>query len=149
MHQSKVIFPYKRPLSEEQLLQGIVDGKLFGYVQCDIEVPEHLRRYFSNFPPIFENTVVSREDIGSLMNEYAEKENIMAQPRRMLLSSFHLTNGTLIIPLLLFYLMFGLVCKKTHCFVEHLPQKVSQHLLTVCPECTTSRRQKSKFQCCC
>ena len=36
-------FPYKRPLSEEQLLQGIIDGQLFGYVQYDIEVPEHLR----------------------------------------------------------------------------------------------------------
>ena len=46
-------FPYKRPLSEEQLLQQIIDGRLFGYVQCDIEVPEHLRDYFSNFPPIF------------------------------------------------------------------------------------------------
>ena len=26
-------FPFKRPLSEEQLLQGIIDGRLFGYVQ--------------------------------------------------------------------------------------------------------------------
>ena len=39
-------FPYKRPLSEEQLLQGKIDGQLFSYVQCDIEVPEHLRSYF-------------------------------------------------------------------------------------------------------
>ena len=29
-------FPYKRPLSDEQLLQGNIDGRLFGYVQCDI-----------------------------------------------------------------------------------------------------------------
>ena len=48
----RAIFPYKRPLSEEQLLQGIIDGRLFGYVQCVIEVPEHLRDYFSNFPHI-------------------------------------------------------------------------------------------------
>ena len=74
-------FPYKRHLSEEQLLEGIIDGQLFGYVQCDIEFPEHLRRNFSNFPPIFKITVVSREDIGNLMRQYAEKENIMAQPR--------------------------------------------------------------------
>ena len=71
-------FPYKRLLSEEQLLQGIIDRQLFGYVQCDIEVPEHLRSYFLNFPPIFKNTVVSREGIGILMREYAKKENIMA-----------------------------------------------------------------------
>ena len=68
-------------MSEEQLLQGIIVGQLFGYVQCDIEVPEHLRSYFSNFPPIFKITVVSREIIGNLMRQYAEKEIIMAQPR--------------------------------------------------------------------
>ena len=42
---------HRRPLSEDQLLQGIIDGRLFGYVQCDIEVPEHLRDFFSTFLP--------------------------------------------------------------------------------------------------
>ena len=110
-------------MSDKQLLQGIIDEQLFGYVQCDIEVPEHLRSYFSNFPPIFKNTVVSREDIGNLMREYAEKENVMTQPRRMLISSFVLTNRTIITPLLSFYLKLGLVCKKIHRFVQYTPRK--------------------------
>ena len=117
------IFPYKRPLSEEQLLQKIIDGRLFGYVQCDIEVPEQLRDNFSNFPPIFKDTVVSRDDIGNLMKKYAEKEGIMPQPRRMLISSFILTNGTIITPLFLFYLKLGLVCRKIHRFVQYIPRK--------------------------
>ena len=116
-------FPYKRPLSEEQLLQGISDGRLFGYVQCDIEVPEHLRDYLSNFPPIFKNTVVSRNDIGDLMNDYARKERIMPQPRRMLISKFISTKGTIITPLLLFYLTLGLLRKKIHRFVQYNPRK--------------------------
>ena len=62
-------------MSEEPLLQRIIDGKLFGYVQCDSKVPEHLKQYFSNFPPIFKKTVASREDIGTLMKEYAESRN--------------------------------------------------------------------------
>ena len=78
-------FPFRHPLSEEGLLHGINDGRLFGDVQCDIEVPEHLRDYFSNFPPIFNNTAVSRDDIGNLMKQYAEKENFMVQPRTMLI----------------------------------------------------------------
>ena len=118
-------FPHKRPLSEEQLLQGIIDGQHFGYVQCDIDVPEHLRSYFSNFLPI----IVSREDIGNLMREYAEKENIMAQPRRMLISSFVLTNGTILTPLLLFCLKLGLVCKKIHRFVQYTPRKCFNNFL--------------------
>ena len=52
-------FPYRRHLSEEQLVQEIKIRKLFGYVQCDLKVPEHLKAYFANFPPIFEKTVVS------------------------------------------------------------------------------------------
>ena len=95
---------FRRPSSEEQLLQGIIDGRLFGYVQGHNEVPENLRDYFSNFPPTFKNTVVSRDDIDNLMKQYAEKENIMVQPRRVLISSCILTNGTIITPLPLFFM---------------------------------------------
>ena len=116
-------FPYKRTLNEEQLLRGIFDEQLLGYVQCDIEVPEHLRSYFSNFPPIFKKTVVSGEDIGDLMREYAEKEKFLTQPRRILISRFVLTNGTIITPLLLFYFKLGLVCKKIHRFVQNTSRK--------------------------
>ena len=86
-------------------------------------MPEHLRSYFSNFPAVFKNTVVSREDIRPLMREYAEKENIMPQPIRMLISSFFLTNGNIKAPLLLFCLILGLVCKKIHRFVQYTPRK--------------------------
>ena len=58
-------------------MQEIIDGRLFSYVQCGIEVPEHLCDYFSNLPPIFENTVVSGNDICNLMRQYAENRNIM------------------------------------------------------------------------
>ena len=116
-------FPYKRPFSEEQLLQAIIDRKLFGYIQCDIEVPEHLGRFFSNFPPIFKNTKVGKEDNGNLTREYAEKETVMAQPSRMLIPSFHLTNGTLKTSLLVFYWKLGLVWKKFHRFVRYLPKE--------------------------
>ena len=52
--------PYRRSLTEHQLPQGIKKGILFGYVQCDIEVPENLRTNFANFPPIIKNTLVSK-----------------------------------------------------------------------------------------
>ena len=105
-------FPYKRPLREESLLEQTRSGKLFGYLQCDIEVPEGLRKSFANFPPIFNNTNVGQHDIGSLMQNCAEKEGLLCQPRKTLISSYFLQNGTLITPLLLFYLELGLVCKK-------------------------------------
>ena len=105
------------------MLEQIGGGKLFGYVQRDIEVPEELKKKFANFPPIFKNTNVGRHDIGSLMQDYAEKEGLLCHPRKMLISSGFLENGTLITLLLLFYLELGLVCKKIHRFVEYTPVK--------------------------
>ena len=53
-------FPYRRSLAAEQLLEEIKKGKLLGYEQCDIEVPENLRKNFASFPSIFKNTLVAR-----------------------------------------------------------------------------------------
>ena len=57
------------------------------------------------------------------MKTYAEEEAIMSQPRKMLISSFTLQNGTLITPLLLFYLQLGLFLTKIHRFVKYTPKK--------------------------
>ena len=57
------------------------------------------------------------------MKQYAEKRKIVVQHRRMLKSSFVLTNVTKITPLLLCYLQLGLVCKKIHRFVQYTPRK--------------------------
>ena len=116
-------FPYKRPLREESLLEQMRSGKMFGYVHYDVEVPEELKKTFANFPPIFKNTNVGQHDIGLLMKDYAEKSGLLCQPRKMLFSSNFLENGTLITPLLLFYLDLGLVCKKIYRFVEYIPVK--------------------------
>ena len=98
------MFLYRRSLAECQLLEKIESGKLFGYVQCNIEVPHRLKPHFANFPSVFENTLVDRKDIGKLIEQYAEEEGLMSQPQKMLISSIRLQNGTLITPLLLFYL---------------------------------------------
>ena len=57
------------------------------------------------------------------MKTYAEEEGTMSQYRKMLISSFTLQNGTLITPLLLFYLQLGLVVTKIHRFVEYTRKK--------------------------
>ena len=57
------------------------------------------------------------------MEEHAEKERIMSQPRRMLISSFHLKDGIIITPLVLHYLHLGLECTKIHRFVQYTPKK--------------------------
>ena len=116
-------FPYRRSLAAEQLLEEIKEGRLFSYAQCDNEVSENLRSKLVNFRPTFKNTLVSKSDIGDLMKNYAEKERLAHQPRKMLISSFTLQIGTLMSPLLLFYLQLGLVVTKIHRFADFTPEK--------------------------
>ena len=121
-------FPYRLSLTEQQLLEGKKKGNLFGYVQCDTEVPEKLKANFANFPPIFKNILVIKNDIGDLMKTYAEEEGIMSQPGKMLITGFTLQNGTLITPLLLFYLQLGLVVTKIDRFLSKPQGNVSTAL---------------------
>ena len=60
-------FHFKRPLSSNSLQQNIRNETMFGYVQCDLSVPDTLKANFSNFPPIFKNIDVTRNDIGEYM----------------------------------------------------------------------------------
>ena len=75
------------------------------------------------------------------MKEYAEEEGIMPQLRRMLISSFILTIGTFITPLLLFYLKLGLVCKKIHRFVQYAPRKCFSNFVQ---SAVVARRQRDE-----
>ena len=110
-------FPNRRPLSRDSLLAKIKDGSLFGYVQCDLVVPD------ANFPPIFKNTEVGRDDIGDYMKNYAIENEMLKHPQGMLISSFKLENGTVITPLFNFYMELGLQCTKIYRFVQNSPRK--------------------------
>ena len=47
----------------------------------------------------------------------------MVQRRKLFMSGFQSTSGTLIALLLLFYLRLGLICKKVYRFVKYILQK--------------------------
>ena len=57
------------------------------------------------------------------MKYFVEKGGLLCQPRKLLISSYFLENGTLITLLLQFYLELGLVCKKIYRFVEYISVK--------------------------
>ena len=57
------------------------------------------------------------------MRDYAIDNDLLKQPQRMLISSFKLENGTVITPLLNFYLSLGLKCNKIYRFVQYTSKK--------------------------
>ena len=103
-----------------------------------------MRANFANFPPKFKIILVGKKDIGDLMETYAEEEGIMSQPRKVLISSFTLQNGTLITPLLLFYLQLGLVVTKTQRFVEYTPRKCFNSFVQAAVDATRTGDENPK-----
>jgi len=56
-----------RPLSLAGILAEVQNDQFFGFIQADIHVPESLRDYFSEMPPIFKNEKIPFEAIGDYM----------------------------------------------------------------------------------
>ena len=100
-------------------------GNLFGYVQCDIQITKNLIATLAILPPVLRNTLVSKNDIGDWMKTYAEEEGILSQPRKQLISSCTLQEGTLISSLHLFYLKLGLLVTKNSVLLITLQRNVS------------------------
>ena len=82
-----------------------------------------MRPKFDIFPPSWEYTLVSKNDIGDLMKNYAEEEKFLSLPRKILISSFTIQNGTFFTLLLLFHLHLGLFCTKIYRFVQYILRK--------------------------
>ena len=109
----------KWTMTQQQIIAAVVDGTLFGTIECDIRVPSELRAHFAEMQPIFKNATVTRDDIGPFMREYAEENDIMSTPRRMLVGSYHGKNILLATPLLQWYLAHGLVVDRVYQIVEY------------------------------
>ena len=114
-------------MTQQQIIAAVVDGTLFGMIECDIHVPPELRPYFSEMQPIFKNANVSRDDIGPYMRQYAEEHDIMSTPRRMLVGSYRGEKILLTTPLLRWYLAHGLVVDRVYQIVEYSPKPCFQH----------------------
>ena len=117
----------KWKMTQQQIITAVVDGTLFGMVECDVRVPEHLQDHFAEMQPIFKNANVSRDDIGPFMRQYAEEHDIMSTPRRMLVGSYRGEKILLTTPLLRWYLAHGLVVDRVYQIVEYSPKPCFQH----------------------
>ena len=117
----------KWQMTQNEILAAVIDGTLFGMIECDVRVPEHLQDHFAEMQPIFKNANVSRDDIGPYMRQYAEENDIMSTPRRMLVGSFHGIKLLLATPLLRWYLAHGLVVDRVYQVVSYEPNPCFQN----------------------
>ena len=112
----------KWKMTQNEILTAVIDGTLFGIVECDVRVLDNLREYFSEMQPVFKNVTVTRDDIGPFMRQYAEENDIMSTPRCMLVGSYRGEKILLTTPLLQWYLAHGLVVDRVYQIVEYSPK---------------------------
>ena len=117
----------KWKMTSHSIIAAVIDGTLFGMIECDVRVPDNLREYFAEMQPIFKNTTVTRDDIGSFMQQYAEEHDIMSTPRRMLVGSYRGEKILLATPLLRWYLAHGLVVDRVYQIIEYEPKPCFQN----------------------
>ena len=108
------------PEEKDKLIQNVLNDKLFGFFQVDIEVPEQLRKHFSEFSPLFILSEVPEGQIPQHMHAYKintgrkkiknnKKLPGMMKAEKILLYS----------PLLKWYLNHGLQVTKIHKYISY------------------------------
>ena len=121
LKQHRTYTHFEKYLNQNQIIQYIQDSCFFGFVECDIEVPDHLKDYFSEITLIFKNTEVCLNDVGQHMQEYAKEHKIKDIPHRLLIGSYFGKKIGLSTPLLKWYLNHDLVITHIYTVVEYIP----------------------------
>ena len=140
---------HKGKISEDVILQGIVQGTLFGMVEVDIEVPEqwpHYFRhptltpydYFREMSPLFCTTDIAFDDIGEHMQAHIWEHRLSDKPRRLLVGGMKARQMLLATPLVQWYLNHGLVITRIYQVVEFQQQRCFRDFVR---EVSDARRQ--------
>ena len=105
-------------MNEEEIKEQIQKEQVFGFVRCDVRVPDDKIEEFSEFPPVFKNTEITIADIGDHMQEYCRSTERKTGVKRSLIGSMHAQNILLLTPLVKEYLDMGLIVENIEELIE-------------------------------
>ena len=108
------------PEAKDKIIQNVLNDKLFGFFQVDIEVPEQLRKRFSEFCPLFVISEVPEDQIPQHMKDYKiNTGRKMIKNNKKLLGVMKAEKILLYSPLLKWYLNHGLQVTKIHRYISY------------------------------
>ena len=108
------------PEEKDEIIQNVLNDKLFGFFQVDIEVPEQKRKRFSEFCPLFVISEVSEDQIPQHMKDYKiNTGRKMIKNNKKLLGVMKAEKILLYSPLLKWYLNHGLQVTKIHRYISY------------------------------
>ena len=110
-------------LSETEILDAIKENKLFGAVEVDLHVPDHLKNFFSEMTPIFKHATVNFENIGQHMQNFVNESGNKFKKRCYLIGSMFAEKVLIITPLLQWYMSHGILVTNVYQIIEFSPKK--------------------------
>lgn len=118
----------------------IINGELFGFVECDIYVKEDDYNKFGEFCPLFKNEEIPFEQLSDYMKYIYHKINGDKKPHKSkkLISSMFCVKKLIYTPLLIWYIKHGLVINRIYSYIKCIPSKV---FLSFTEEVTRRRRE--------
>ena len=108
------------PAEQDEIIQNVLNDKLFGFFEVDIEVPEQKRKRFSEFCPLFVISEVPEDQIPQHMKDYKiNTGRKMIKNNKKLLGVMKAEKILLYSPLLKWYLNHGLQVTKIHRYISY------------------------------
>ena len=108
------------PEEQDEIIQNVLNDKLFGFFEVDIEVPEQKRKRFSEFCPLFVISEVPEDQIPQHMKDYKiNTGRKMIKNNKKLLGVMKTEKILLYSPLLKWYLNHGLQVTKIHRYISY------------------------------
>jgi hypothetical protein len=126
---------HKSCVTKEQILSAVTKQKIYGFIECDLEVDENELskksgytmtngQFLSEMCPIFGSALIMYTDIQGVMKDFIDENNLSRAPRKQLISS--LSGKKLFIHtfLLQFYIDLGIKCTTIYQVVEYSKHRV-------------------------
>ena len=111
--------PEAKP-EQDKIIQNVLNDKLFGFFEVDIEVPEKKRKSFSEFCPLFVISEVPEDQIPQHMKDYKiNTGRKMIKNNKKLLGVMKAEKILLYSPLLKWYLNHGLQVTKIYRYISY------------------------------
>ena len=109
------------PEEKDKLIQNVLNDKLFGFFEVDIEVPEQKRKRFSEFCPLFILDEVPEEQIPQHMKDYQiNTGRKKIKNNKKLLGVMKAEKILIYSPLVKWYLNHGMQVTKIHRYISYI-----------------------------
>ena len=132
--------PEQSSEEKNEIIQNVLNDKLFGFFEVDIEVPEQKRKRFSEFCPLFILDEVPEEQIPQHMKDYQiNTGRKKIKNNKKLLGVMKAEKILIYSPLLKWYLNHGLQVTKIHRYISYTSGRPFKWF----PEEVSSARRKA------